>query len=98
MTAFTLPGRSSSARGMPERHFCRAPLPAGHVPRPRLCARLHEGLSGRLLLICAPAGFGKSSLASEFCEQLSDDWRTLWLDLGSRDGDPGRFFERLLEG
>ena len=83
---------------MPERHFFRPPLPAGHVPRPHLCERLHEGLSGRLLLICAPAGFGKSSLASEFCEQLSDDWRTLWLDLGSRDGDPGRFFERLLEG
>src|SRR5690606_40805631 len=68
------------------------------LPIFHLCERLHEGLSGRLLLICAPAGFGKSSLASEFCEQLSDDWRTLWLDLGSRDGDPGRFFERLLEG
>ena len=76
----------------------RPPLPAGHAPRPQLCERLAQGLDGRLLLICAPAGFGKSSLASEFCEHLPSGWRTLWLDLGPRDSDPGRFFERLLDG
>jgi len=75
----------------------RPPLPAGHVPRPRLCERLLQGLDGRLLLICAPAGFGKSSLASEFCEHLPTPWRSLWLSLSARDGDPGRFLERLLE-
>jgi len=75
----------------------RPPLPAGHVPRPRLCERLLQGLDGRLLLICAPAGFGKSSLASEFCEHLPAPWRSLWLSLSARDGDPGRFLERLLE-
>lgn len=98
MTAFTSPGASLSARDIPERHFYRPPLPAGHAPRPHLCARLGQGLDGRLLLICAPAGFGKSSLASEFCERLPSGWRTLWLGLESRDGDPGRFFERFLEG
>ena len=65
----------------------RPPLPAGYVPRPRLCQRLLQGLDGRLLLICAPAGFGKSSLASEFCEHLPSPWRSLWLPLSSRDGD-----------
>ena len=83
---------------MPERHFFRPPLPSGHASRPHLCARLGQGLDGRLLLICAPAGFGKSSLASEFCECLPSAWRTLWLGLESREGDPGNFFERLLEG
>ncbi|AYC31764.1 helix-turn-helix transcriptional regulator [Pseudomonas cavernae] len=78
--------------------FFRPPLPAGHVPRPGLCARLSAGLHGRLLLVCAPAGFGKSSLASEFCQQLPAQWRSLWLGLSRRDSDPGRFLERLLGG
>ena len=98
MTVLTLPGDPPSGRDLPERHFYRPPLPAGHAPRPQLCERLAQGLDGRLLLICAPAGFGKSSLASEFCEHLPSGWRTLWLDLGPRDSDPGRFFERLLDG
>ncbi|HTN32021.1 MAG TPA: LuxR C-terminal-related transcriptional regulator [Pseudomonas sp.] len=98
MTALTLPSGPPSGRELPERHFFRPPLSAGHAPRPQLCERLDQGLDGRLLLICAPAGFGKSSLASEFCERLPSGWRTLWLDLGPRDSDPGRFFERLLDG
>lgn len=55
-------------------------------------------MAGRLLLVCAPAGFGKSSLAVEFCERLPAHWQSLWLGLTRRDGDPGRFLERLLEG
>ncbi|CAD5108659.1 LuxR C-terminal-related transcriptional regulator [Zestomonas carbonaria] len=78
--------------------FFRPPLPAGYVPRPRLCERLLGGLDGRLLLVCAPAGFGKSSLASEFCQGLPAHWRSLWLGLSQRDSDPGRFLERLLAG
>ena len=34
------------------------------VPRPRLIERLHEGLHGKLMLIAAPAGFGKTTLIS----------------------------------
>ncbi|MGG2399013.1 LuxR C-terminal-related transcriptional regulator [Pseudomonas sp. SH1-B] len=81
-----------------EARFYRPPLPAGHMPRPRLCERLEQGLQGRLLLVSAPAGFGKSSLAIEFCEGLPDHWHSLWLGLSERDGDPGRFLERLLQG
>ena len=86
------PGATGDAR------FYRPPLPAGHVRRPRLCERLQEGMAGRLLLISAPAGFGKSSLAVEFCERLPEFWHSLWLGLSRRDADPGRFLERLLEG
>jgi len=78
--------------------FFRPPLPDGHVLRPRLCERLSAGLGGRLLLVSAPAGFGKSSLAVEFCQGLPPHWRSLWLGLSPRDSDPGRFLERLLEG
>ncbi|WP_447593017.1 LuxR C-terminal-related transcriptional regulator [Aquipseudomonas campi] len=81
-----------------EARFFRPPLPVGHVLRPRLCERLAEGMEGRLLLITAPAGFGKSSLAIEFCERLPGQWQNLWLSLSRRDSDPGRFLERLLDG
>ncbi|MGF6394813.1 LuxR C-terminal-related transcriptional regulator [Pseudomonas plecoglossicida] len=91
-------GFASQAMGLLDGRFFRPPLPDGHVTRARLCQRLHAGLNGRLLLVNAPAGFGKSSLAIEFCEALPDHWRSLWLGLSQRDADPGRFLERLLEG
>ncbi|MGO4799225.1 LuxR C-terminal-related transcriptional regulator [Pseudomonas sp. W22_MBD1_FP4] len=81
-----------------EGRFYRPPLPDGYVLRPRLCERLSAGLEGRLLLVSAPAGFGKSSLAVEFCQSLPAHWQSLWLGLSPRDNDPGRFLERLLEG
>ncbi|MGX5220581.1 LuxR C-terminal-related transcriptional regulator [Pseudomonas segetis] len=92
-----LPGTSRiTAQG--ELRFYRPPLPEGHIPRSRLCQRLQHGLQGRLLLVSAPAGFGKSSLAIEFCEQLPSNWQNLWLGLSERDSDPGKFLERLLLG
>ncbi|MFJ4441805.1 LuxR C-terminal-related transcriptional regulator [Pseudomonas sp. NPDC089422] len=91
-------GFASQALGLLDGRFFRPPQPDGHVPRARLCQRLQSGLGGRLLLVNAPAGFGKSSLAIEFCESLPSHWRSLWLGLSLRDADPGRFLERLLEG
>lgn len=93
-----LPGPASVAVATLGGRFFRPPLPDGHVLRPRLCERLSAGLGGRLLLVSAPAGFGKSSLAVEFCQGLPDHWQSLWLGLSPRDSDPGRFLERLLEG
>ena len=53
-------GFASQALGLLDGRFFRPPLPDGHVPRLRLCQRLHAGLGGRLLLVNAPAGFGLS--------------------------------------
>ncbi len=92
ISGFVAPGAAAGG------HFYRPPLPSRYVPRPRLCERLMAGLPGRLLLISAPAGFGKSSLAIEFCEALPEHWQSLWLGLNPRDSDPGRFLERLLAG
>lgn len=64
------------------------PLP-GAVARARLLERLDEGLRGRLTLISAPAGFGKSVLASQWaaaCERP-----VAWLSLDAGDSDPTRF-------
>ncbi|RON18426.1 helix-turn-helix transcriptional regulator [Pseudomonas brassicacearum] len=92
------PGPASVSIAALDGRFFRPPLPDGHVLRPRLCERLSAGLGGRLLLVSAPAGFGKSSLAVEFCQGLPPHWQSLWLGLSPRDSDPGRFLERLLEG
>ncbi|OLF51864.1 LuxR C-terminal-related transcriptional regulator [Pseudomonas chlororaphis] len=91
-------GPAGAAIAAPEGRFYRPPLPDAYVLRPRLCERLSAGLNGRLLLVSAPAGFGKSSLAVEFCQGLPEHWRSLWLGLSRRDNDPGRFLERLLDG
>jgi LuxR family maltose regulon positive regulatory protein len=93
-----LPGPASITVAALDARFFRPPLPDGYVLRPRLCQRLQAGLGGRLLLVSAPAGFGKSSLAVEFCQSLPAHWQSLWLGLSPRDSDPGRFLERLLEG
>ncbi len=99
MTDFsTLPPPPQASSPPGGSRFYRPPLPAGYVSRARLCQRMGAGLSGRLLLLSAPAGFGKSSLAIEFCESLAPHWRSLWLGLSARDSDPGRFLERLLDG
>lgn len=96
LSALAHPDRAAIA--VRDGRFYRPPLPDGHVMRPRLCERLSAGLGGRLLLVSAPAGFGKSSLAVEFCQSLPAHWQSLWLGLNTRDSDPGRFLERLLEG
>ncbi len=65
------------------------------VLRPRLNARLNEGLNqnqgfGRkLTLISAPAGFGKTTLVSEWCNLQRA--QNAWLSLDEGDNDPTRF-------
>ena len=38
----------------------------GFVPRPRLVEALGEGLARRLILVCAPAGSGKTALLADW--------------------------------
>ncbi|MEM7126430.1 MAG: LuxR C-terminal-related transcriptional regulator [Chloroflexota bacterium] len=65
------------------------------VLRPRLIARLNKGRHGKLTLISAPAGFGKTTLASEWA--ASGEWPVAWLSLDERDNDPTRFVAYLIE-
>ncbi len=64
------------------------------VSRPRLIERLNAGLHRKLTLVSAPAGFGKTTLVSEWvtgCERL-----TAWLSLDEGDNDPTRFLTYLI--
>ena len=59
------------------------------VARERLWARLDAGREGRLCLIAAPAGFGKTTLAASWLQQT--DGQKAWLTLDERDNDPVSF-------
>jgi serine/threonine protein kinase len=63
------------------------------VARPRLIERLNEGLrrTPGLTLISAPAGFGKTTLVSDWLRQSDPRIRTAWLSLDDGDNDPTRF-------
>ncbi|MCL5995773.1 MAG: LuxR C-terminal-related transcriptional regulator [Chloroflexi bacterium] len=69
------------------------------VSRPRLIVRLNAGLSVPLTLISAPAGFGKTTLVSEWVHTLEamrdPPLRVAWLSLDEGDNDPARFFNYL---
>ena len=71
------------------------------VPRPRLIERLDEGLDlgHRLMLVSAPAGFGKTTLLSEWVRWMGDRrgvaTRVAWLSLDEGDNDPVRFLAYL---
>ena len=65
------------------------------VLRPRLIERLNEGLFGRkLTLISASAGFGKTTLVSEWVASCGRP--VAWLSLDEGDNDPARFLTYLV--
>ncbi len=62
----------------------------GFVPRPRLAGRLEEGLARGLVLVCAPAGSGKTVLLADWARR--ENRPVAWLSLGTGDNDPARFW------
>src|SRR5689334_20663269 len=66
----------------------------GLVPRRRLADRLEEGLNRGLVLVAAPAGYGKSVLLSEWVHGMTEP--VGWLSLDGGDNDPVRFWRHVL--
>src|SRR4028119_2254579 len=64
------------------------------VRRSRLLERLHAGLHRKLTLISAPAGFGKTTLVSEWVTGCARP--TAWLSLDAGENDPTRFLLYLV--
>ena len=74
------------------------PLPRpGLVSRPRLVERLQAGLAAghRLTIVSAPAGFGKTTLVSEWITTCKPP--VAWLSLDDGDNDPARFISYLVK-
>ena len=66
----------------------------GIVPRARLEQRLDRGALPPVVLVSAPAGFGKTTLVAEWIGGAGDHGagHTAWLSLDPRDSDPSVFW------
>jgi LuxR family maltose regulon positive regulatory protein len=73
-------------------HLPRPPL--GFVSRPRLAEALSDGLAQGLVLVCAPAGFGKTALLAGWVQGSRHP--VAWLCLDAGDSDPARFWRYAL--
>ncbi|MCA9913472.1 MAG: AAA family ATPase, partial [Anaerolineae bacterium] len=73
--------------------YVPVPRPSS-VMRPRLIDRLNAGLQGKLTLISAPAGFGKTTLVTEWI--TSDERKAAWVSLDDGDSDPVRFLTYVI--
>jgi len=69
---------------------------ASGVIRPRLTEKLFDGVNrpGSFVLLSGPAGFGKTTLLSEFVGQLGQP--VAWVSLDEGDNDPIRFWTYLI--
>ena len=70
------------------------------VHRPRLLEQLNQGLHRKLTLISAPAGFGKTTLVTDWLHSQGDGASSPfligWLSLDEDDNDPVRFLTYLI--
>jgi LuxR family maltose regulon positive regulatory protein len=70
------------------------------VPRPRLRERLQQGLAAKLMLVSAPAGFGKTTLIVDWMAAVAaapgSGVSAAWLSLDDDDNDPSRFWTYVI--
>lgn len=72
----------------------RPPVPrSSDIARERLTKRLTQALNGRLTLVCAPAGFGKTTLLSQWARQTSSP--VAWFSVDDTDNDLIKFWRTL---
>jgi LuxR family maltose regulon positive regulatory protein len=66
------------------------------VQRSVLCEKLDSGLSRKLILVSAPAGYGKTTLISDWIRQHKIP--AAWLSLDNGDNDPTVFLSYIIAG
>ncbi len=74
------------------------------VPRKRLIDKLNEGLHRKMTLISTPAGYGKTTLVTEWLSNLQSEatngkpgqYRIAWLSLDEGDNDLVRFLTYII--
>lgn len=68
--------------------------PLAAIDRPTLLAKLNSGLQRKLTLLAAPAGFGKSTLISQWVHGVERP--VAWLTLDEHDNDTTRFLAYVI--
>ena len=72
---------------------CTRPrVSASFLPRPRLTRVLDRAAPGQVVVVCAPAGFGKTQLLADWLADRAGAWVTLDAD----DDADDRFWAGLL--
>ena len=83
-----------------ETKFYVPQLRRGQVPRPRLSERLDRGAASKLMLVSAPAGFGKTTLLTEWLAAgpaaPAGERLAAWLSLDRGDNDPASFWAYVI--
>ncbi|MCG7199519.1 LuxR C-terminal-related transcriptional regulator [Marinobacter pelagius] len=74
--------------------FLRPSCDPRAVPRDRLHTLLDHAGAKRLDLVIAPAGFGKTTLVSQWCARATCP--TAWLALDEHDNQPRRFWQYVI--
>ena len=64
------------------------------LTRARLITQLNDGMHCKFTLISAPAGFGKTTLLTEWLQNLQT--QVAWISLDERDNDLSRFMKYLI--
>jgi len=89
--ATTLPPAAAPARDVLLATELHVPRPRpGFLSRPRLLELLGDGATRELTLVCAPAGFGKTTLLGDWARRSRRP--VAWLSLDAGDNDPARFW------
>jgi LuxR family maltose regulon positive regulatory protein len=74
--------------------------PRALVPRPRLRERMDRGATSKLMLVSAPAGFGKTTLLAEWLAAgpaaPTDERSVAWLSLDPGDNHPASFWTYVI--
>lgn len=70
--------------------FHRPTVPPDFVSRERLLQKLDDACDGPMILVSAPAGYGKSMLVADWVAKKSDR-RTAWLSLSEAESDVRSF-------
>ena len=70
----------------------------GLIQRADLLERLREGRERTLTLVCAPAGYGKTTLIAQWEAADRERMPFAWISLEERDSDPVRLWAHLIAG
>jgi LuxR family transcriptional regulator, maltose regulon positive regulatory protein len=74
--------------------FYVPPIRSKQIARPRLSNLINDGLDRAVILVSAPAGYGKTTLVSNWLKEKK--FPSTWLSLDGSDNDPIRFLQYLI--